>query len=694
MHQLNQPIVGPAEGVFTISLARPMGLGLASDATVDNVKPGGQAEASGIRPGSQVFSIGGTEVLTLRAIKVAVKRCRDKGETTVEVEYLAPVAAALGHAEEEHLVQDDVLDSARERLERFGGPDGPFEKDETILVAVKVVRVFRIPQGTGNLSCDEWGSKAVWAGKLLIAQRDDHCTIRLLDSSSGAEFAQSPVTNGAVVPTEDVDNAFALRCVNRGTGQKAYVGLKFNAHDADCFVEALDTFADYNKKKRKDRAEEKKRDDLKRSGGNPKTFFGPDDTLGNEGDRDRDDGDDDWVGLYAGRDDDSDENNDAGSADESDDEDAPRFGGGFGGGEAEVNEEDFYTCEQCGERVPLNSVRPHVCITLSDNLSNEVKLMKVRGQRHGASLPRGHEEVKSSMHANIDGFRKELQSGVEVVKLNKKDMKTGSRVISLTGENLSELICKNKKKLMGFSKESYDLTQLLRVQLGEATDPDGASKWDMGTPTLRQHCVKNENVKEMQTGGLCFSLIFPERSIDLAAQSKAQRDFLAGGFELMIGKGEDFGKLIKATLSGRGPIGIGLHNDWTKGTLLITTVEPDSEAEVMELKAGDKIVDINGDTGWSIKESTEAEKTLAELGRYGFFLLFPGTDMSIASNSSVFAVHTNQTNSYYRRTHTGSGPQRGPSPHRAARESAPRIPRDRRTRRLRAAPPEIRCRVR
>ena len=85
---------------------------------------------------------------------------------------------------------------------------------------------------------------------------------------------------------------------------------------------------------------------------------------------------------------DSDANNDAGSADESDDEYAPRFGGGFGGGEAEVNEEDFYTCEQCGERVPLNSVRPHVCITLSDNLSNEVKLMKVRGQRHGASHPR------------------------------------------------------------------------------------------------------------------------------------------------------------------------------------------------------------------------------------------------------------------------------------------------------------------
>ena len=38
------------------------------------------------------------------------------------------------------------------------------------------------------------------------------------------------------------------------------------------------------------------------------------------------------------------------------------------------------------------------------------------------------------------------------------------------------LVCKNKKKLMGFSKESYELGDLLRVQKGELPDPDGANK--------------------------------------------------------------------------------------------------------------------------------------------------------------------------------------------------------------------------
>ena len=54
----------------------------------------------------------------------------------------------------------------------------------------------------------------------------------------------------------------------------------------------------------------------------------------------------------------------------------------------------------------------------NDTVQKEVKLMRVRGQRHGASLPRGHEEVKSSMHANIDGFKIEMakvrEGGVHV----------------------------------------------------------------------------------------------------------------------------------------------------------------------------------------------------------------------------------------------------------------------------------------
>ena len=120
----------------------------------------------------------------------------------------------------------------------------------------------------------------------------------------------------------------------------------------------------------------------------------------------------------------------------------------------------------------------------------------------------------------------------------------------------------------------------------------------------------------MQTGGQCFSLIFPERSIDLAAQSKAQRDFLAGGFELMVGKGDDFGKLIKISLTGRGMMGIGFHNDWAKGSLLVTKVDPGSEADEADLKAGDNVVDVNGDKSWATKDSSEAETALATLKRY------------------------------------------------------------------------------
>lgn len=67
----------------------------------------------------------------------------------------------------------------------------------------------------------------------------------------------------------------------------------------------------------------------------------------------------------------------------------------------------------------------------------------------------------------------------------------------------------------------------------------------MGTEVLRQHCSKNDSSKAMRDAGLCFSLVFSSRSIDFAAESKAQRDFLYQGFELMAGKGADFGKLVK-----------------------------------------------------------------------------------------------------------------------------------------------------
>jgi hypothetical protein len=126
-------------------------------------------------------------------------------------------------------------------------------------------------------------------------------------------------------------------------------------------------------------------------------------------------------------------------------------------------------------------------------------------------LPRGHEEVKSSMHANIDGFKASMENGVDVIKFNQNNLKTGSRTISLTGENLMTLVCKNKKKVMGFSKEQYDMSEMTRVQKGETPDPDSNSKFDLGTATLRNHADKNKSSKDMRDGGLCFSLIFPDR---------------------------------------------------------------------------------------------------------------------------------------------------------------------------------------
>lgn len=75
-----------------------------------------------------------------------------------------------------------------------------------------------------------------------------------------------------------------------------------------------------------------------------------------------------------------------------------------------------------------------------------------------------------------------------MIKFNAGNAATGGRSISLTGRseanaaaagaatNCATLVCKNKKKLMGFSKEAYELGDLLRVQKGELPDPDGANK--------------------------------------------------------------------------------------------------------------------------------------------------------------------------------------------------------------------------
>ena len=66
-----------------------------------------------------------------------------------------------------------------------------------------------------------------------------------------------------------------------------------------------------------------------------------------------------------------------------------------------------------------------------------------------------------------------------MIKFNAGNLATGGRSISLAeggSGTVATLVCKNKKKLMGFSKEQYELGDLLRVQKGELPDPDGKNK--------------------------------------------------------------------------------------------------------------------------------------------------------------------------------------------------------------------------
>jgi len=219
------------------------------------------------------------------------------------------------------------------------------------------------------------------------------------------------------------------------------------------------------------------------------------------------------------------------------------------------------------------------------------------------------------MHANIDGFKQAMNDGVDVIKFNQKNTQTGSRTISLAGENLMTLVCKNKKKVMGFSKEQYDMKALVRVHKGELPDPDGGGKFDLGTSTLRHHTERTESARAMRDSGLCFSLIFPDRSIDFAAQSRAERDFLYSGFELMAGKGDDFGRLIKVALHSKELSGLALGNDWSSGHLLLTQVGPNSEAEAVGLLAGDKVIKVSQNEAFHMMDAGKALKMMKLMPR-------------------------------------------------------------------------------
>ena len=644
--------------------------------------------------------------------------------------FLTPVAAAIWSAEREYLVDDDVLAHAKRRVAEgpagadaaaepwtsdeeseeeseeeagtgagAGGRKGFWKEDEaggeeSMLLAVPKVEVFRIPQQATGHRSQEWGGKAVWSGKLAVVQHGDACTVRLLDRATEKEFAQAPITDGAVARTEDSGRRFSLRCVNRTTGQKAFVGLAFNEESADAlhFAVALRDFAAFNKKKRQRRvaaalaaAEQAAaaappgvarvvggvevtlasavllaektaayffrrpndvaalpalRDLCEATVMDPEASF--DDRraataamplllaveeeaevalLAKEGA---------WAGLPPSEFDDevaedpvvggevaaaaaaaagASEGGGGGGADddEDDEDDRPRFGGFGGGGE-----------DDDGGRLDIHAEQEFIA---NDTVQKEVKLMRVRGQRHGASLPRGHEEVKSSMHANIDGFKAELKTGVDVIKFNQKNAQTGSRTISLSGPDMNTLVVVNKKKMMGFSKEQYDMTTIVAVRKGELPDPDAKGKFDLGTETLRMHADKSEAARAMRDAGTCFSLVFPERSIDLAAQSKAQRDFLFGGFELMAGKGKDFGKIIKVALHTKSLEGLGLGNDWSSGQLLVVSVGAGTEAEAVGLMAGDKVTKVNNDAGYATMDAHMAQKQLKVAPRPAVFMV-------------------------------------------------------------------------
>jgi len=91
------------------------------------------------------------------------------------------------------------------------------------------------------------------------SQRGEACTVRLLDAKTQKEFAQAPVVAASVARVPSDSDRFVLRCVNKTTGQVAYVGLSFSGAggngDADAqhafhFANALKDFANFNKKQR------------------------------------------------------------------------------------------------------------------------------------------------------------------------------------------------------------------------------------------------------------------------------------------------------------------------------------------------------------------------------------------------------------------------------------------------------------
>lgn len=151
-----------------------------------------------------------------------------------------------------------------------------------------------------------------------------------------------------------------------------------------------------------------------------------------------------------------------------------------------------------------------------------------------------------------------MSKGMGVVKLNKSNFHTRALRLSLGGGEGDEPMLLCMRKLCS-SQEQLDLKAIIRVayttttsrfqpmafnnlrisqtlfrtqvQRGELPNPDDQL---LGTATLRAHAEASTRARVMRDGGLCFSLVFPDRTLDLAAASREQRDFLATGFECLV----------------------------------------------------------------------------------------------------------------------------------------------------------------
>jgi hypothetical protein len=119
------------------------------------------------------------------------------------------------------------------------------------LCQVQSVHVFKIPPRStaGGHRASDWTDE-LWEGKLTVVQKGSNCTVHLIDRNTGAEFANAPITDGAVERATDSSRYFVLRCVNEATKQKAFIGLAFNErNDAFEFNVALQ---DFEKSKRQE----------------------------------------------------------------------------------------------------------------------------------------------------------------------------------------------------------------------------------------------------------------------------------------------------------------------------------------------------------------------------------------------------------------------------------------------------------